>query len=454
MKSAFREEDIGQMDESYRVRLPQRDSSQLPEIKEGPVSPASTRLDSPGIESIRSAEATEKEAESPWAEPADKEVYHDPNEPPPPFESLKGPKIAPAGVHPAERRQGKSRKTWIIVGIVAIRSAQLSTAGDWKGGDVTEVVAADAKNGTPIAAAAFARNDTAAWHIFYINNENYITEVVNSNKTNVWSPGPINKLKLQPMSDTHVGLQACWYGSFYSDEDYNHSPVPGQTNKTITDTDQKVGIHLWYATNATNFDSYGWAYGTNTWEQQQSFSPYNGHAGVGCYSWGPGSDTYVIFTDLDNNMNILWKDLNTTLNSTVTHPINEWRDSEFPGFCFVRLLANSLPGNVKIPVFQNTSIGYTNYLYAQNPDLTFSGYNVTWASEDTSVAIDDPDQTFVVSGRKGLPGSHLTVTSLPDKSGGNSLLAFYQTNGSDITEFVRDFDAGQWTSLAVPIPDA
>ena len=36
-------------------------------------------------------------------------------------------------------------------------------------------------------------------------------------------------------------------------------------------------------------------------------------AGVGCYSWGPGSDTYVFFVNLQNEVVILWKDLNTTI---------------------------------------------------------------------------------------------------------------------------------------------
>ena len=43
-----------------------------------------------------------------------------------------------------------------------IRSTQLSSDGRWKGGDATEVVAVDAKNGTPIAAVAYARNNTAS----------------------------------------------------------------------------------------------------------------------------------------------------------------------------------------------------------------------------------------------------------------------------------------------------
>ena len=42
-----------------------------------------------------------------------------------------------------------------------IRSAQLDNNGEWRGGDATEVVATDAKNRTPIAAVAYARNETA-----------------------------------------------------------------------------------------------------------------------------------------------------------------------------------------------------------------------------------------------------------------------------------------------------
>ena len=42
-----------------------------------------------------------------------------------------------------------------------IRSAQLGSDGRWKGGDATEIVAVDAKNGTPIAAVAYARNNIA-----------------------------------------------------------------------------------------------------------------------------------------------------------------------------------------------------------------------------------------------------------------------------------------------------
>lgn len=43
-----------------------------------------------------------------------------------------------------------------------LRSAQLASDGTWQGGDITDIVASNAKNGTPIAAVAYARNQTAA----------------------------------------------------------------------------------------------------------------------------------------------------------------------------------------------------------------------------------------------------------------------------------------------------
>lgn len=59
--------------------------------------------------------------------------------------------------------------------------------------------------------------------------------------------------------------------------------------------------------------------------------------------------------------------------------------------------------------------------------------------------------TFTINGPEGIPGTHLSVTASPDASGGDELLAFYQTNGSDISEFVGDPVQGQWFEPNVPI---
>jgi hypothetical protein len=85
-----------------------------------------------------------------------------------------------------------------------------------------------------------------------------------------------------------------------------------------------------------------------------------------------------------------------------------------------------------------------------------NGYNISWAAENTSFALKtdgsgDLDM-FTVNGEPALPGSHMSVTAIPNQSGGNSLCVFYQTNGSDITEYTRDLTIGQWGAVDIGIP--
>ena len=121
------------------------------------------------------------------------------------------------------------------------------------------------------------------------------------------------------MDDPNVGLQGCWYGSYYS------------AASNVNSSDKTVGIHLWYGKNSTAFGAVGWTAGDMEWTLDRDFDGYNGHAGVGCYTWAPNSTTnYLMLVNLQNEVNILWKDLNATLNSTPTHPIGSWVTSGFP----------------------------------------------------------------------------------------------------------------------------
>ena len=52
----------------------------------------------------------------------------------------------------------------------------------------------------------------------------------------------------------------------------------------------------------------------------------------------------------------------------------------------------------------------------------------------------------------GIPGTHLTCTALPDQSGGASLEAYYQTNGSNIENAHRDLLGGPWYIDDLPVP--
>ena len=102
-----------------------------------------------------------------------------------------------------------------------------------------------------------------------------------------------------------VGLQACWYGSFYGDVDYQDlKPTVTADGSDATSYAEDVGMHIWYASDETTFSQYGWRDGFDTWEKQESWTNKNAHAGVGCYTWGPGTVTYTMMVNLENTVEI------------------------------------------------------------------------------------------------------------------------------------------------------
>ena len=63
-----------------------------------------------------------------------------------------------------------------------------------------------------------------------------------------------------------------------------------------------------------------------------------------------------------------------------------------------------------------------------------------------------PNSEFTVQGEPGIPGTHLSVSAIPNASEGDDIIVFYQVDGNDITEYTRDLLAGQWTSVDIEIP--
>lgn len=296
--------------------------------------------------------------------------------------------------------------------------------------------------------------------MFYIGKNNTLLERVNSNKTNLWSDGPLGQLGLLALDDRNVGLQACWYGDYY-----------GASTRSGNNTSaQQIGLHLWYGSAANKIDELTFVYGSDQWVTGAPILGYNGHAGIGCYSWGGGSVTYLMLVNLKNQVEILWKELNTTLKSTTTHPVNTWSTGKFGPYIILRGVQRLTPsfsatGATFPTVHANTSLGYTVWFFMQKDDYSLSGHNISWAAENTTIFSKDisngggPD-SFVISENtgkpsKGLPGTHLTVTALPNKSGGANEYVFYQTDSSNITEFSRDLSSGtSWFSSSVVIPYA
>lgn len=135
------------------------------------------------------------------------------------------------------------------------------------------------------------------------------------------------------------------------------------------------------------------------------------------------------------HLSLCRKDTNANVTGNTSHPINEWVKSS--------IAINN--------VNSATSLGYTNYFYAQMADNDMiSGYNISWAAENTSFV----GESFTVDGKPGLSGTHMSVSAIPNNSGGNDLVVFYQTEGDDISEYTRDLVAGQWSSVDIPIPQS
>ena len=266
-------------------------------------------------------------------------------------------------------------------------------------------------------------------HIFYIDQTNKIREKINDNTTNQWKEGPIGDLNLIAMNDSNVGLQACWYGSFYGDANYTHSPIPG-TGQNTTSQDQVIGMHLWYGESPTMLQEVTWTYNTTAWYRQESFIA-NAHAGIACYSWGPGSVSYMMTVNLDNEVQVAWKDLNSSAPQSNAHPVNQWVNTTFT-------IPNAHP---------HTSLGYTNYFYIQQAGGLIAGYDVQWDAENTQLG------TMFTIPQRPLAGTHFSVTAVPTQSGGDALMVFDQQNGTDITNNQRDLNSGQWTYAALPIPN-
>ncbi len=169
------------------------------------------------------------------------------------------------------------------------------------------VEAGNAKNGTPISAVAYIDNTTAQWHLFYINQDGNVNQRTSSNSSqfqvNIWQDGPLNSLNLQALDADSVGLQACYWGDYYGDANYDFGEGFAPTNSTI----ERTGMNLWYADSATSFKQYGWLDGQAQWTvTDYDWSNQNGHAGVGCYSWATGSTSYVFMVDLTNTLQVYW----------------------------------------------------------------------------------------------------------------------------------------------------
>ncbi|KAE9991194.1 hypothetical protein EG327_000315 [Venturia inaequalis] len=305
-----------------------------------------------------------------------------------------------------------------------IRYVQLSTSGKFEGGSLSEIVASDAKNSTAISVVNYVvdanqTNASSVSHVFYVGKDGFVKQRTWSNTSVLWTDGPVTAQELKVYDADRVGLQACHYGSFDGDTEVDNLPWSESAGSYAL---QQTGMHLWYADTENTFQQYYTYENMTSWIQQKKWTGMNGHGGVSCYSWHPGSKTYAMFVNQDNVVETWWKDTNSSLASTNKHPMSAWTNTT----------------DIAIPnVYPSTSLSYTSYLYAMLDDSTIHGYNITFEAENSTFADE-----IVVEDNSGpvkfLNGTHLSVTATE-----NGLLVFAQTEGDDVSIVCNSGETGK-----------
>lgn len=346
-----------------------------------------------------------------------------------------------------------------------IRYLKYTKGQKWLGGGVTETVASNAKNATPISAVSYAANSTQfvsmtksttitvliiQFHVFYVGDDNLVKQVTQTNEstsTQLWTEGPLTKQNLKVYDESpSTGLQACWKGNFYGDADYKKFPtVSGDTNEVPFDN--RLGMNIWYAQDNSTFQQYAWYAGSPEWKFIQKWQGFNTQAGVGCYSWGAGTTQYAMMVNKGEDVEFWWKDTDTNTSTIV-------QDEDHPYNVFVNASGVTIPD-----VWPSTSLGYTTFFYAQSADRSIRGYDINYNAENSSYPMHE---NFTVQTPAeplyALGGTHLTVSAVSEmdiegKVLYDSLYVFFQKDGNDITAATRRVYGGEWTIAPLKIPD-
>jgi len=268
----------------------------------------------------------------------------------------------------------------------------------WKEGpDDLLVVAADARNSTPISAVQYTANGTNYWNVFYVDSDNLLRQRSGNNRTTGWTEGSIAEAKLTTWDGDLVGLTAC-----------------------ASALDESAPIRLFYASNSTAVEEYLWRAEEDEWVWQQTWEGYSGAAGVGCFG-GTGAYRYLGLVNSENNLEI-WYQASEDVGTNWQKAQHEIRNVH---------LASSVSLNLNYSFFQDAT---TNRIRVAAMD-----WDDFYTSNDSS-GLSPP------ASLAGLAGTRMSAMQVGDYT-----WVFYQTEGQDITWLERAPEAERW-QFKKPVP--
>ncbi|MCJ1405830.1 hypothetical protein MMC11_009060 [Xylographa trunciseda] len=267
-------------------------------------------------------------------------------------------------------------------------------------------------NGTSLGGTSYVLNNVLTWSVFYIDNTSTIQNVYKNNLTNAWTTGSIGsqnfKASSQPGAALSVYWSALWAGS-----------IPGQSGGLVLFAGGLDGL----------VHEYTWsADGNDTWNRGFIFPSTNGFAGAA--SWPGGGTTNLYLQNSANALEVWWKDFNTEQTNTSTHPVGIW---------------NRGPAAV-VQVRTNSSMAFSNNLYFQESSNQILGIAPNGSAENLSWG-----PAFVVTAQSAMLGTSIACqTFFPSTTGPSGIHVYFQTNGTDIIEYIRGQEGGQWAFDDIP----
>lgn len=215
----------------------------------------------------------------------------------------------------------------------------------------------------------------------------------------------------------HVGLSACvnqaWYG------------LPYDING--------LGIRLYYGSSDDNVHELTWALGNTAWSAGHEFPESNGQGGVECTVRNL-SITNVWLENSNGSLQHMWYEFNNST-ETPTHPVAQW-----------------VPGQSYGPIKPNSAISaiisnVTNFVHFQAPDFSILELEFDGFAENMTAGTP-----MTVGTEVGIPGTRIgSVVLDTGVVEGQDIHVLFQTNSSDMVDFVRTLDGNSWAEDFVPV---
>ncbi|KAI9845304.1 MAG: hypothetical protein M1837_004926 [Sclerophora amabilis] len=293
----------------------------------------------------------------------------------------------------------------------------------WTGGFGDDVVvSSNARNGTPLMALSYVIRDELIWRLFYVDVNDTLQEKINSNKTRSgWTDGLLGNGGFKVSSSPQVGLSACrnyrWYGAPYNISDF--------------------GIRLYYGGDDHAIHELLWSYGNQAWDTGTVFDDSNGDGGVECTA-GPSQPPGITNLWLLNSKGELeqrWYDFNDTSRSP-DHLTSTW----VKGFTYPHVRKNSA-----ITAITSIGPGQPKLVHFQLANNTVRQLVTTGVAETSEWT-----EYLDIEERPAIPNSRLGSVVLSTDRGGGKVHVFCQTNGTDITDFIRTLVSDNWFIQSVP----